>query len=171
MSNNINNLNVRFLVDVPPATHLIFHSSELKGVYVNKLRMDFLNYKGQDYFAKQCSPEEEQKWNAIWNDQAERRYIKEGDYQIEVATGEETFIDLNTIVPVRVCNEYVWYKAKLEPRLRVTITYMDCECNVQTIEDLVENLPEPLIVCAYDLPSVTDGSLSYSQPCPETKTE
>lgn len=165
MSNDVNNLNVRFLVDVPPATHFICHSSELKEVYVNKLRMELLNYKGQDFFAKNCSPAEEENWNTIWKDQAERRYSQEGDYEVNIATGEEVFIDLNTAEPIKECGEYIWYKAGLNPNLLVSIVYMDCDCTVQTVEEQVMNLVEPFVVCAYDLPSVTDGTVAYSQPC------
>lgn len=167
MVNTANNLNVRLIVDVPPATDYIVHSSELKEVYVNKLRMDFLNYKGQDYFHKQCSSEEETKWNDIWKSQAERRYVKEGDYNINVATGEETHIDLNEITPIRTCNEYAWYKAKLNQKLAVSMTYMDCNCDIQVLRGIVEILPEPLLICAYDLPSVTDGIIAYIQLCPD----
>jgi hypothetical protein len=166
MSNDVNNLNVRFLVDVPPATDFVCHSSELKEVYVNKLRMDFLNYKGQDFFAKNCNPAEEENWNSVWKDQAEIRYNQEGDYKVNIATGEEMFIDLNIAEPIKVCSEYIWYKQALNSELLVSIVYMDCDCTVQTVKEKVKNLIEPFILCAYDLPSVTNGIIAYSKPCP-----
>jgi len=165
MANDVNNLNVRFLVDVPPATHFILHSSELKKVYANQLRMDFLNAKGQDYFAIACNQIEENNWLTIWKDQAERRYPVDGDYHIEIATGEETLIDLNTIVPIRECNQYSWTKAGLPGSTIVTMTYTDCDCVVQTIEGTVASLQEPLLVCSFDTPSVTAGGIVFIAPC------
>ena len=94
MENNVNNINARLIVDVPAATSYVMHSSELKQVYFNWLRMSFLNYRGQDYFV--LHPEEERTWEQTWKNQTERRYIQEGDYRVDLISGEQTVIDLDS---------------------------------------------------------------------------
>lgn len=160
-----NNLNARFLVDVPPATTFIAHSSELKKVYVNKMRMDFLNYNGQDYFANNCSPAREQELISNWENQAEIRYEQPGDYQVDILTGEETLIDLTTPPPALVCNEYSWNRSAVNPNLLVSVVFMDCDCTVQTVEGISSTLPDPLLICAYDMPSATAGVIAFTQLC------
>lgn len=161
-----NNLSVRFLVDVPPATSYVAHSSELKKALVNKLRSDFLNFNGQDYFAKNCSPAQEQALVSNWKNQAENKYQQPGDYEVNIATGVETFINLNTATPVRVCKEYSWNRTGVNSALLVSIVYMDCNCTVQKIEAISSTLTNPLLVCSYDIPTVTAGVVAYTQLCP-----
>lgn len=165
MANTNNSLNTRFLVDIPPATHLIYHSSQLKTAYIDRQRMDFLNYHGQDYFAKQCDSKEEEVWNRRWKDQADRRYPEDGDYLVEVATGIESFIDLQNAAPVNTCSTFLWVKEGLDKRMTVSIVYTDCKCEIQKIEAKVEALEEPLKICAFNTPSVSNGVIVYLRPC------
>lgn len=165
MTDNKNNLSTSFIVDVPPATHFIMHSSELKNVFINQLRMDFLNSKGQDFFAKNCSTVEEDYWKGVWKDQAESRYKVEGDYQVEIATGEETLIDLNVVEPIKVCLEYEWDIQAVDTKEFVTMVYTDCECTVQTLEGKAGDLPGKTTICAFDVPSVTNGIITNNGTC------
>jgi hypothetical protein len=167
MSSNGNEMNVRFLVDVPPPTFFVSHSSELKIAYYNQLRTEFLNFKGQDYFTLECNITEQETWEAAWRDQADIRYAIEGDYRIDAITGEETLIDLNVIAPVRTCDRYSWDLTGLAGETLVTLVYNDCNCEVQTVEDIVSNLANPYVFCSFDLPTVTAGVLTYVEPCTE----
>jgi hypothetical protein len=161
-----NNLSVRFLVDVPPATSYVAHSSELKKALVNKLRSDFLNFNGQDYFARGCSPAQEQALISNWQNQAEAKYSVVGDYEVNIATGEATIINMTTATPVRICKEYSWSRTGVNSGLLVSIIYTDCNCNVQKIEAISSTLASPLLVCSYDIPTVTAGVVAYTQLCP-----
>lgn len=156
-----NNSNTRFLVDVPPATKVIFHSSQLKLAHIAKERMAFLNYYGQDYFAKQCDSKDEETWMERWKDQADRRYPKTGDYLVEVDTGLEIFIDLQNTAPENTCSRFLWLLEGLDLSLTVKITYTDCDCVVQTIEDSVSDLPKPFEIQALNTPEVSNGSIVY----------
>ena len=167
MAQSANSLNVRMLLDVPPPTRFTCHSSELKGAFANKLRMDFLNFKGQDYFVNACSPAEEQTWLAAWKDQADIRYAQEGDYSIDLITGEETFIDLTIPIPTINCDKYSWDISEIMEGTPLTITYLDCECNVQTITGDTGSISNPFIVCSQDIPSVNLGVISYVESCIE----
>jgi hypothetical protein len=163
------NINARLLVDVPPATSYILHSSELRQVYINKLRTDFLNYNGQDYFI--LNPRKEQIWNDAWKDQAKRKYNQTGDYLIDITTEEETFIDLNSTGTELVCSEYIWVITIEEVEnldTIVQIEFINCKGNSDSWTGpagaIVENKYN---ICAIGVPVVSVGKITYSQPCPE----
>ena len=86
--------------------------------------------------------------------------------EVNIATGVETFINLNTATPVRVCKEYSWNRTGVNSALLVSIVYMDCNCTVQKIEAISSTLTNPLLVCSYDIPTVTAGVVAYTQLCP-----
>lgn len=161
MANSNNSLNTRFLADVPPPTRVIFHSSQLKAAYIDKQRMDFLNYHGQDYFAKQCDNKTEKEQKERWQDQADRRYPVEGDYLVEVETGFESFIDLQNSAPIDTCSRFLWIKEGLDPNLTVSTVFTDCDCQEQKIEAKVEELEEPLAIRAFNTPVVSNGAIIY----------
>jgi len=167
MPDPTSNISVRLLVDVPPATSYILHSSGLREAYVNKLRMDFLNYKGQDYFV--LNPRNEQIWNDAWKDQAERRYNQVGDYLIDIATGEESFIDLNSTGTELVCSEYAWIIAKEDVENGDTIVdihFTNCAGHAERWTGPAGVVTDTnYTACAIGVPSVSAGKIIYRNPC------